>query len=185
VNPLRPQHFNLPSKPDPTIGGVKFAGTGHIPGSETWTDPKYAPFRNYQHEWHDKDWWEDHPKPIHCPDPELRRPIPPTPPPVIITLVYGGWYRWHAGYWYPAWGYDPAYSYYPYDGPIYSYGGLAPDQVVANVQAALQALGYYHGPINGLLEPATRTALADYQRDHGLYTTSAIDEATLAELGMS
>jgi hypothetical protein len=185
VNPVRPQHFNLPSKPDPTIGGVKFAGTGHIPGSETWTDPKYAPFRNYQHEWHDKDWWEHHPKPIHCPDPELRRPIPPTPPPVIITLVYGGWYRWHAGYWYPAWGYDPAYSYYPYDGPIYSYGGLAPDQVVANVQAALQALGYYHGPINGLLEPATRTALADYQRDHGLYTTSAIDEATLAELGMS
>ena len=28
-----------------------------------------------------------------------------------------------------------------------------------------------------------RAALADYQRDHGLYTTSAIDEPTLASLG--
>jgi len=35
VNPLRPQHFNLPSKPNPAIVGAKFEGTGHIPGSET------------------------------------------------------------------------------------------------------------------------------------------------------
>jgi hypothetical protein len=166
VNPLHPPHFNLASKPDPTIAGVKFEGTGHIPGSETWTDPKYAPFRNYQHEWHDKDWWEHHPN--------LR-----------VILIYGGWYWWHGGYWYPAWGYDARNNYYPYDGPIYAYNGLAPDEVIANVQAALQALGYYDGPINGLLGRATREALANYQRDHGLYTTSAIDEATLAELGMS
>ncbi len=30
-------------------------------------------------------------------------------------------------------------------------------------------LGYYDGPINGLLEPATQDAIANYQRDHGLY----------------
>ena len=54
-----------------------------------------------------------------------------------------------------------------------------------NVQAALQALGDYHGPIDGLLSLATREALANYQRDQGLYATSAIDEATLAALGMA
>jgi Putative peptidoglycan binding domain len=164
VNPFRPQQFNVPSKPDPAIAGVKFEGTGHIPGSETRTDSKYAAFRDYRHEWHDTDWWRHH----------YTR----------IILISGGWYYWHAGYWYPAWGYDPHYSYYPYDGPIYSYGGMAPDQVIANVQAALQEQGYYHGPINGLLGPATRAALTDYQRDRGLYTTSAIDEQTLASLGM-
>lgn len=93
-------------------------------------------------------------------------------------------YWWHANYWYPAWGYEPHNTYYAYDGPIYSYNGLAPDPVTANVQAALQALGYYHGPIDGLLGAATQEALANYQRDHGLYITSAIDESTLAELGM-
>jgi peptidoglycan hydrolase-like protein with peptidoglycan-binding domain len=97
----------------------------------------------------------------------------------------GGWYFWNTGYWYPAWGYDSLNSYYPYDGPIYAYDDLAPDQVVANVQAALQALGYYDGPINGLLGTVTREAIANFQRDHGLYTTSAIDELTLAELGMA
>jgi putative peptidoglycan binding protein len=171
---LGPQHFNLPSKPDPAIVGAKFEGTGRIPRSETWTDPKYAAFRDYHHEWHDKNWWEGHCDHTH-------RSCPSVP----IILVYGGWYWWHAGYWYPAWGYDHYNSYYLYDGPIYAYDGLAPDQVVANVQAALQALGYYDGPIDGLLGAATREAIANYQHDHGLSITSAIDELTLADLGMS
>jgi hypothetical protein len=171
---LDPKQFKLPSKPDPAIAGAKFEGTGHIPGSETWTDPKYVAFRDYHPEWHDKNWWEH-----HCDNTRQHRRS------ATIVLVYGGWYWWHAGYWYPAWGYDSQNSYYPYDGPIYAYSGLAPDQVLANVQAALQALGYYHGPIDGLLGASTREAIANYQRDHGLYTTSAIDEPTLAELGMS
>ena len=165
VNPFRPQHFNLPSKPDPATKGVTFRGTGHIPGSETWSDPKYAAFRNYHHEWHNGEWWRH-----HCPR---------------IVLIAGGWYWWRGGYWYPAWGYDRDNSYYPYDGPIYAYNDLAPDQVVANVQAALQELGYYQGPINGLLDPATGAALANYQRDNGLNITSAIDEPTLAALGIA
>jgi hypothetical protein len=166
MNAFRPQqHFDLPSKPDPAIAGVKFEGTGHIPESETWTDPKYAAFGDYHHEWHNQEWWKHH----------YHR----------ILLIAGGWYFWRAGYWYPAWGYSNTHNYYPYDGPIYAYNHLAPDQVVANVQAALQSRGYYHGPINGLLDPATRDALANYQRDSGLYTTSAIDESTLAALGMS
>ena len=74
---------------------------------------------------------------------------------------------------------------YAYDGPIYAFNDLAPDQVVANVQATLQELGYYHGPINGYLDSAIRAAIANYQREHGLYATSAIDEATLVALGMA
>jgi peptidoglycan hydrolase-like protein with peptidoglycan-binding domain len=101
------------------------------------------------------------------------------------VLIGGGWYYWNAGFWYPAWGYEPTQVYYPYDGPIYGYNDLPPDQVVANVQEALQAQGYYHGEVDGMLGPLTRAALADYQRDHGLYTTSAIDEPTMASLGFA
>jgi peptidoglycan hydrolase-like protein with peptidoglycan-binding domain len=68
---------------------------------------------------------------------------------------------------------------------FYARHDLPPDQVVANVQATLQQLGYYHGPINGVLGSATHAAIANYQRDHGLYTTSTIDEPTLAALGMA
>lgn len=164
TNALRPQHFNLPTKSNPKIAGAKFEGTGHIPGSEAWTDPRYAPFRNYHHEWHDADWWKHH---------HTR-----------IVFVFGGWYYWNARYWFPAWGYNRS-SAYMYDGPIYAFNNLEPDQVVANVQAALQGLGYYHGSINGFLDSATRAAIATYQQDHGLYMTSAIDEATLAALEMS
>jgi peptidoglycan hydrolase-like protein with peptidoglycan-binding domain len=57
--------------------------------------------------------------------------------------------------------------------------------VIANVQETLQAQGYYQGEVDGLLGPLTRAALADYQRDHGLYTTAAIDEPTLASLGLT
>jgi len=57
--------------------------------------------------------------------------------------------------------------------------------VVATVQVTLQQLGYYHGPINGELDPVTQDAIANYQRDHGLYATSTIDEPTLASLGMA
>jgi len=62
---------------------------------------------------------------------------------------------------------------------------LPPDQVIANVQAALRQQGYYHGEVDGLLGSLTRAAVADYQRDHGLYMTSTIDRPTLASLGMT
>ena len=64
-------------------------------------------------------------------------------------------------------GYDPNYS-YAYNGPIYAYGNLPPDQVIANVQIELQQEGYYAGPINGSLDASTRAAISQYQRDNGL-----------------
>ena len=100
-------------------------------------------------------------------------------------LICGGYYYWNNFYWYPAWGYNPLASYYVYDGPIYS-GTLAepPDQLIANVQAALQELGYYDGEADGILGPATQDALAVYQAENGLYETSAIDQPTLDSLGL-
>jgi hypothetical protein len=50
--------------------------------------------------------------------------------------VFGAPYYWNAGYWFPAWGYYPN-AYYAWDGPIYAYNDLPPDQVIANVQTAL------------------------------------------------
>jgi hypothetical protein len=161
---FRPRHFDLAtSKPKKDIPNVKFRAGNRIQGSQNWQGSNYTAFRNYRSQWHDRAWWRHH----HD----------------RIIFVFGGWYFWDAGYWYPAWGYDP-YAFYAYDGPIYAYNDLPPDQVVANVQASLQAQGYYHGEVDGLLGPLTRAALADYQRDRGLYVTSAIDQPTLASLGM-
>jgi hypothetical protein len=124
---------------------------------------RYAAFRNYNRQWHDRGWWRSH----------YDR----------IIFVNNGWYYWNAGYWFPAWGYAPSVS-YVYDGPIYGYNGLSPDQVTVNVQEQLARAGYYEGPIDGLLGPMTREAIAAYQADNGLAITSAIDEPTLATLGL-
>ena len=102
-----------------------------------------------------------------------------------VELIGGGYYYFNAGYWYPAWGYQSSASYYVYDGPIYA-GSHAepPDRVIADVQASLQEQGYYKGEVDGLLGPLTREALTGYQSNNGLYATAAIDEPTLASLGM-
>jgi putative peptidoglycan binding protein len=120
--------------------------------------------RRHRHEWHNRDWWQQ-----HC-----------------NTIVFnnGGYYFLDAGYWYPALGYDPNYNYYDQDGPIYTYGNLLPDQVIANVQEALQEAGYYGGPITGSFDVETRAALANFQRDYGLLITGAIDQPTIESLGL-
>lgn len=159
------QHFNLSTKTKPTsiAPAVTFRAGNRIQGSQAWQGSRYSAFRNYTPQWHDRTWWGS----------RHNR----------VVFVFGGWYYWDANYWYPAWGYDPS-AYYSYDGPIYAYNDLPPDQVIANVQAALQAQGYYQGEVDGVLGPLTRAAIASYQRDQGLYITSAIDEPTLASLGM-
>lgn len=120
--------------------------------------------RRHPHERHDCDWWK-------------QRYI-------VIVLVGGGYYYRDAGYWYPAWGYDLNNERYEYDGPIYTYGNLLPDQVIINVQRALKDLGYYAGDLNGSLGVDTRRALTAYQQDYGLDTTGAVDEATVRALGL-
>jgi hypothetical protein len=128
-----------------------------------YSGEQYAAFRNYHRERHDRSWYQS------------RYPR--------IVLFGGGNYYWNSGYWYPAWGYDSGYD-YGYDGPIYGYNNLDPQQVVVNVQAQLQEAGYYNGPVDGSLGPMTRGALAAFQADQGLAVTSAIDQPTLATLGL-
>jgi hypothetical protein len=132
--------------------------------SSAFRGEQYSAFRNYHRQWHDRSWWRS-----HCDR---------------IVFVSGGWYYWNAGYWFPAWGYDP-YAYYAYDGPIYGYNGLTPDQVIVDVQEQLQRAGYYDGPIDGILGPMTRESIAAFQADNGLAVTSVIDEPTLATLGIA
>ena len=101
-----------------------------------------------------------------------------------IALFAGGYYFWDSGYWYPAYGYDPYYSNYTYDEPISGYNDLAPGEVISNVQAALQEQGYYQDEVDGLIGPNTRAALSNFQRDHRLPVTAAIDGPTLQALGL-
>jgi hypothetical protein len=149
-------------------GNAAFYRRGNARITNNWRDDafrgqRYAAFRNYNRQWHDRGWWRSH----------YDR----------IIFVNNGWYYWNAGYWFPAWGYAPSVT-YVYDGPIYAYNGLSPDQVTVNVQEQLARAGYYEGPIDGLLGPMTREAIAAYQANNGLAITSAIDEPTLATLGL-
>jgi Putative peptidoglycan binding domain len=121
-------------------------------------------FRRHWHESHDRNWWHN-----HC---------------NTIVFVTTGYYFLDGSYWYPAYGYDPSQSYYDYDGPVYTYGNLLPDEVIANVQTALQGAGYYYGPISGSLSVDTRAAIANFQRDYELPITGAIDEPTVEALGL-
>jgi hypothetical protein len=132
--------------------------------SAAFNGRQYAPFRNYNRQWHDRSWWRNH----------YDR----------IVFVNGGWYYWNAGYWFPAWGYA-ASAYYAFDGPIYGYNGLAPDRVIVDVQSQLQQDGYYDGAVDGVLGSNTREAIAAFQADNGLAVTSVIDEPTLNALGIS
>ncbi len=163
--PFKPQHFNVAKQPNiAKAPPVRFQQGRQIQGSQNWHGQQYTVFRNYRSQWHDQNWWHSH---YHN----------------NIVFAFGAPYYWNAGYWFPAWGYYPN-AYYAWDGPIYSYNHLPPDQVIANVQAELQQQGYYRGEVDGLVGPLTRDAISDYQRDHGLYITSAIDQPTLQSLGM-
>jgi hypothetical protein len=142
--------------PDNNIGRGKTTKDN----SENYNDA----MRRYRHERHDHVWWKQHY--------------------IFIVLIGGGYYYWDSGYWCPAWGYDPNYERYEYDGPIYTYGNLLPDQVIVNVQHALKELGYYAGDVNGSLGVNTRRALTAYQQDSGLDATGVVDEATVRALGL-
>jgi Putative peptidoglycan binding domain len=166
IQRIKTQHASFRAQPKPDkVPAATFNQSYRISGSEQWQGPQYEVFRSYHPEWHDQGWYRSH----------YNR----------VELIGGGYYYWNNGYWYPAWGYDSSAQYYAYDAPIYV-GSHAepPDRVIADVQAALQEMGYYQGEVDGLLGPLTRDALTAYQTDHGLYTTAVIDEPTLSSLGM-
>jgi Putative peptidoglycan binding domain len=131
-----------------------------FPNNNSWAEARRLHPRQHHH----RDWWRSH----------FTR----------FALFGTGYYFWDNGYWYPAYGYDPAYDTYAYEEPIYGYGDLEPAQVIANVQTELQRLGYYPYAVDGEMGPMTRAAIANYQRDNGLAITSAIDGPTLDSLGL-
>jgi hypothetical protein len=147
--------------------------SGHTQAAAHWRSGlgdrnTHTLYMGYHRAWHDQGYWHSH----------------------YNTVVYvggpywGGHWYWDGGYWFPAWGYNPAFVGYLYDGPIFAYNNLPPDEVVINVQEALQDQGYYTGNIDGQFGDQTREALAAYQRDHQLESTTAIDEPTVQSLGL-
>jgi hypothetical protein len=167
IQQIKQQHasFKAQARPD-KAPAVTFNQNYRISGAESWQGPQYEVYRSYHPEWHDQGWYHSHYG--------------------QVVLIAGGWYFLNNGYWFPAWGYDQSASYYAYDGPIYvGHRAEPPDRVIADVQSVLQQMGYYTGEVDGLLGPLTRQALRDYQADHGLAVTEAIDEPTLDALQLS
>src|ERR1700719_863046 len=95
-------------------------------------------------------------------------------------------------------GYGDTYSYdYPYygyndynDGEYYD-GQYSPAEVtpsqetIVAVQKELAKLGYYHGPIDGLIGPQTGRAISWFQSVDKLSVTGRIDDPTLEALQIS
>jgi Putative peptidoglycan binding domain len=164
---IKTQHASFKAQAKPQQApAVTFNQNYRIQEAQTWTGPQYEVFRSYHPERHDEGWYHSH----------YGR----------VELIGGGYYYFNNGYWYPAWGYNPSAEYYAYDGPIYVGHQAKPwDQVIADVQAELQQMGYYRGEVDGLLGPLTREALTAYQHDQGLIATAVIDEPTLDSLGLS
>ena len=102
----------------------------------------------------------------------------------MVVFSVGGYYYYDAGYWFPAFGYSPNCEAYDYDGPIYTYGNLLPDQMILSVQRALTDLGYYTGPLSGSLSAATRYAISAYQEDNGLAANGVVDAPLVYSLGL-
>jgi hypothetical protein len=92
---------------------------------------------------------------------------------------YYPYYDPYYGYDYPYYGYDyPYYGYYESDTRDYSATAVA-------VQKELRKLGYYHGPIDGVIGPDTQLAIRRFQSVDKLPLTGQIDNRTLKALGIS
>src|SRR6266404_511050 len=63
-------------------------------------------------------------------------------------------------------------------------GVPVPDTTVQAVQTRLTQLGYYNGPVNGIFDPLTRDALANYQIDTHLTVTGSLSPDTLQSFGL-
>ena len=163
---IKAEHVNFHAQPKPEmVPSVTFNQSYRINGAESWQGENYAVYRSYRPEMHDQAFYRSH----------YSR----------VELIGGGYYYLNNGYWYPAWGYSPTAQYYAYDAPIYvGHRAEPPAHVIADVQSALQQMGYYRGEVDGLLGPLTREALTAYQSDNGLYTTAVIDQPTLDSLNL-
>ena len=75
----------------------------------------------------------------------------------------------------PYWWYD-AYGYqYAYDSGYWQ-------NLAIQVQLELARRGFYHGPINGVIDSGCRQAIRAFQKDYGLPVTGLIDPGLLVSL---
>jgi hypothetical protein len=95
---------------------------------------------------------------------------------------------------YPYYGYDYGYPYY--GAYPYGYGYYAPrttvyasnindDATVAAVQRRLARGGYYHGSVDGVIGPGTRSAIRAFERNNGLPVDGLIDPQLLRTMGLA
>jgi peptidoglycan hydrolase-like protein with peptidoglycan-binding domain len=66
----------------------------------------------------------------------------------------------------------------------YDFQHWAPSEKVREIQQALRDKGHYNGPLDGVLNPAFRRAVWDFQRAKGLPRTARLDAATIAALDL-
>jgi Putative peptidoglycan binding domain len=79
--------------------------------------------------------------------------------------------------------YDPYYpGAYDYDYSYDNYSARDYSDVILAVQRALVQLGYYHGPVDGVIGPQTEKAIRWFQSVDRLPVTGEIDSATLRAL---
>ena len=109
---------------------MRFQQGRHIEGSQNWQGQNYAVFRNYHSSGTIRGGGIAITAVTSCGCSEPR---------ITLARVIGSLR-----------GVTLRNAYYAWDGPIYAYNRLPPDQVIANVQAALQQQGYYHGEVDGL-----------------------------------
>ena len=90
------------------------------------------------------------------------------------------------GYGYPYYGaYPYGYGYYTPRVEVYATNGITDDATVAAVQRRLARGGYYHGSIDGVIGPGTRTAIRGFERNNGLPVDGVIDRQLLRTMGLA
>jgi putative peptidoglycan binding protein len=115
---------------------------------------------------------------------------------VYFGIGFGSpYYGYGYGYGSPYYGYGygaPYYGAYPYGygyytprTTVYAERGITDDATVAAVQRRLARGGYYHGAIDGVIGPGTRTAIRAFERNNGLPVDGVIDRQLLRTMGLA
>ncbi len=90
------------------------------------------------------------------------------------------------GYGYPYYGsYPYGYGYYAPRTTVYATSRINDDATVAAVQRRLARGGYYHGSVDGVIGPGTRTAIRAFERNNRLPVDCLIDPQLLRTMGLA
>jgi peptidoglycan hydrolase-like protein with peptidoglycan-binding domain len=75
-------------------------------------------------------------------------------------------------------------SYDPVGDMQHNYQRWAPNEKVREAQQSLRDKGFYKGELDGVMNPAFRRAVWDFQRAKGLPRTARLDETTMAAIDL-